>query len=121
MISKLEDLTLLNSVLNMSFHNFLSTRPKLDFQFSELSLKSLLSRGDGYITELVAKWLVQFGLEPSALIDSKDVEFSRDAKKTASDGKDSEDEASVEKESVEVEEAQVLAEKDITHIILGES
>ncbi|KAL0267477.1 UNVERIFIED_CONTAM: hypothetical protein PYX00_009733 [Menopon gallinae] len=116
LISNLEDLTLLNSVLNLPFQNYHSTRPKLDFNFDEISIKSVLYKGDGYITELVAKWLVQFGLEPSCLIDRKDVEFL--VKTTTADEKNSESEAVVKKESSEIEEAKALGENETVHLIL---
>lgn len=47
------------------------------FEFSNVSLGYVLSKGKGSVSEIVAKWLSSTGLDPARLIDTTDVEFDQ--------------------------------------------
>lgn len=68
LIGKLEDVSLLNIILaNKPVAKF-STLPKLKDEHIEISLKYILEKGKGSVSELVARWLTLCGVNPENLV-----------------------------------------------------
>lgn len=76
LIGNLEDITILDAIV--------SQQPPLDttlqffalpFVKFDISLGSVLSKGKGSVSEIVAKWIASTGIDPSELIDTTDTEF----------------------------------------------
>ncbi|EFA10326.1 rab3 GTPase-activating protein non-catalytic subunit [Tribolium castaneum] len=68
LIGKLEDVSLLNIVLaNQPVASF-ATLPKLKHDHIEISLKYILERGKGSVSELVARWLTFSGVDPENIV-----------------------------------------------------
>lgn len=80
LLCQLEDIALLNAVLNLSFEGDSKPIdfPKIHFDFQFQCLSSIQKRGVGTVSELVAKWLAQFGFEPTVFINKNDVEFQQE-------------------------------------------
>ncbi|CAG9859930.1 unnamed protein product [Phyllotreta striolata] len=81
-IGKLEDVSLLNIIL--------STKPpadgplpKLSYDKTDISLKYILQKGKGSVSELVAQWLTTTGFDPKRLIEPNEDENQPDVDKSA--------------------------------------
>ncbi|XP_071637599.1 rab3 GTPase-activating protein non-catalytic subunit isoform X3 [Temnothorax longispinosus] len=78
LIGNLEDIAILNAVVGQRVVPDETTRFfALPFARNDISLASILSRGRGSVSELVAKWLATTGVDPARLIDTTDVEFDQ--------------------------------------------
>lgn len=68
LIGKLEDISLLNIVLanKLSLNN--SSLLKLQYNKVDISLKYVLEKGKGCVSELVAQWLISSGINPQYLL-----------------------------------------------------
>ncbi|KAL6256765.1 hypothetical protein P5V15_011702 [Pogonomyrmex californicus] len=78
LIGNLEDITILNAVISQ--HVILDETTQfyaLPFTRNDISLASILSKGRGSVSELVAKWLGTTGIDPARLIDTTDIEFDQ--------------------------------------------
>ncbi|XP_014218423.1 rab3 GTPase-activating protein regulatory subunit isoform X2 [Copidosoma floridanum] len=78
LIGNLEDISILNAIV--------SNPPKLDdttkfyalpYESTPISLGLILSKGKGFVSEIVAKWLSSSGVDPARLIDTTDIEFDQ--------------------------------------------
>lgn len=67
LIGKLEDVSLLNIILSNKVVSD-SKLPVLRQELSNISLKFILSRGKGSVSELVAKWLTSGGINPVDIV-----------------------------------------------------
>ena len=68
LIGKLEDVSLLNIVLaNKPVAKF-TTLPKLKHDHIDISLKYILDKGKGSVSELVARWLTMCGINPENIV-----------------------------------------------------
>lgn len=65
LIGKLEDISLLNIILSNKPLAENITLPKLHYERSIISLKYVLHKGRGSVSELVAQWLALGGIDPS--------------------------------------------------------
>lgn len=68
LIGKLEDVSLLNIILS---NKVVVSDPKLPIlrqELSDISLKYILNRGKGSVSELVAKWLTSGGINPVDIV-----------------------------------------------------
>lgn len=65
LIGKLEDISLLNIILSNKPLIDNCTLPKLYYERSVVSLKYVLNKGRGSVSELVAQWLALGGVDPS--------------------------------------------------------
>ncbi|KAL0113487.1 hypothetical protein PUN28_012561 [Cardiocondyla obscurior] len=78
LIGNLEDIAILNAVVNQRVTPDETTQFfTLPFARNDISLATILSRGRGSVSELVAKWLGTTGIDPARLIDTTDVEFDQ--------------------------------------------
>ncbi|XP_072760669.1 rab3 GTPase-activating protein non-catalytic subunit isoform X2 [Anoplolepis gracilipes] len=78
LIGNLEDITILNAVISQQVIPDETTQFfALPFTKNDISLASILSKGKGSVSELVAKWLSTTGIDPTRLIDTTDVEFDQ--------------------------------------------
>lgn len=68
LIGKLEDVSLLNIILGCKPVTTESRLPKLKHIFEDVSLKFILMKGRGSVSELVAKWLTSGGVDPELLV-----------------------------------------------------
>lgn len=68
LIGKLEDVSLLNIILGCKPVATETVLPKLQHIFEDVSLKSVLMKGRGCVSELVAKWLTSGGVDPELLV-----------------------------------------------------
>ena len=80
LITQLQDLALLNAILSITLKNLIKTKSmaEIPFDFEYQSLNSIQSNGTGRVSELVTKWLAQFGFDPSVYINKNDVEYSNE-------------------------------------------
>ncbi|KAH0534432.1 rab3 GTPase-activating protein non-catalytic subunit isoform X1 [Cotesia glomerata] len=76
LIGNLEDIVILNLTLKKPKVDLSTQFLALPFEKQEISLGNVISRGQGAISEIVAKWLSASGVDPSELIDNTDVEFN---------------------------------------------
>ncbi|XP_022917832.2 rab3 GTPase-activating protein non-catalytic subunit [Onthophagus taurus] len=67
LIGKLEDVSLLNIILSNEKNKSVGDVPILKHEKEVISLKYVLQRGKGSVSELVAKWLTSSGLNPRLL------------------------------------------------------
>lgn len=65
LIGKLEDISLLNIILSNKPVVENTTLPKLFYDISIVSLKYILHKGRGSVSELVAQWLATSGIDPA--------------------------------------------------------
>ncbi|XP_011867748.1 PREDICTED: rab3 GTPase-activating protein non-catalytic subunit isoform X2 [Vollenhovia emeryi] len=78
LIGNLEDIAILSAVVSRRVVPDETTQFfALPFARSDTCLASILSRGRGSVSELVAKWLGTTGIDPGQLIDTSDVEFDQ--------------------------------------------
>nr|XP_012216087.1 PREDICTED: rab3 GTPase-activating protein non-catalytic subunit isoform X1 [Linepithema humile] len=78
LIGNLEDITILSAVVSQQVASDETTQFfSLPFVKYDISLASILSKGKGSVSELVAKWLSTTGIDPTRLIDTTDVEFDQ--------------------------------------------
>ncbi|XP_012523480.2 rab3 GTPase-activating protein non-catalytic subunit isoform X1 [Monomorium pharaonis] len=78
LIGNLEDVAILNAIISQRVVSDETTRFfALPFTRSDICLASILSRGRGSVSELVAKWISTTGINPARLIDTTDVEFDQ--------------------------------------------
>ncbi|KAG8041433.1 hypothetical protein G9C98_002726 [Cotesia typhae] len=95
LIGNLEDIVILNLTLKKPKVDASTQFLALPFEKQEISLGNIISRGQGAISEIVAKWLSASGVDPLKLIDTTDVEFnprvSSEPQKTEESKKDSQD------------------------------
>lgn len=68
LIGKLEDVSLLNIILGSKPIFIDSKLPKLKNTLEDVSLKFVLEKGRGSVSELVAKWLTSGGVDPKDLV-----------------------------------------------------
>ncbi|KAG5866224.1 hypothetical protein JTB14_033440 [Gonioctena quinquepunctata] len=68
LIGKLEDISLLNIILSTKPAVQDSPLPKLQYENVDISLKYILNKGRGSVTELAAKWLTSTGVNPQNII-----------------------------------------------------
>ncbi|CAH1154252.1 unnamed protein product [Phaedon cochleariae] len=68
LIGKLEDISLLNIVLSKKPVVEDCPLPLLEHEKFSISLKYVLQKGKGSVTELVAKWLTSTGINPQSII-----------------------------------------------------
>lgn len=73
LIDKLDDVAALGTVLGSGLshtHSSLSTLPVVPFGTPDTSLGAIVSGGKGIVSELTAKWLISFGINPDLLLES---------------------------------------------------
>ncbi|XP_015586731.1 rab3 GTPase-activating protein non-catalytic subunit isoform X2 [Cephus cinctus] len=76
LIGNLEDIAILNAVVSHPPPSDNTTVFfSIPFEKIDISLGTVLSKGKGSVSEIVAKWLASAGLDPARLIDTTDVEF----------------------------------------------
>lgn len=68
LIGKLEDVSLLNIILSNRPVTNNSTLPKLSHERVDVSLKYILQKGKGSVSELVAQWLSKCGVNPRDIL-----------------------------------------------------
>ncbi|KAF5291197.1 hypothetical protein FQA39_LY14439 [Lamprigera yunnana] len=68
LIGKLEDISLLNIIISNKFNCEDSHLPKLKYNPIDVSLKYVLEKGKGTVSELVAQWLTTVGVNPESVI-----------------------------------------------------
>lgn len=68
LIGKLEDVSLLNIILGCKLKVVESKLPRLKYAFKDVSLRYILEKGRGSVSELVAKWLTTVGIDPELLV-----------------------------------------------------
>lgn len=68
---------MLNAILKLKFQFNIETYdyPEIPFDFEYQCLNSIQQSGTGRVSELVAKWLAQFGFNPSVFVNKNDLEF----------------------------------------------
>ncbi|KAJ8942197.1 hypothetical protein NQ318_021084 [Aromia moschata] len=71
LMGKLEDISLLNIILSSKPIVKDCSLPKLEHEKNNISLKYILTRGKGCVSELVAQWLTLAGLNPETIIVSE--------------------------------------------------
>ncbi|XP_076636420.1 rab3 GTPase activating protein isoform X2 [Colletes latitarsis] len=78
LIGNLEDITILDAIISQQPPTDTTTQffalPYVKF---DISLGSVLSRGKGSVSEIVAKWIASTGIDPSQLVDATDIEFNQ--------------------------------------------
>ncbi|XP_043526557.1 rab3 GTPase-activating protein non-catalytic subunit isoform X1 [Frieseomelitta varia] len=75
LIGNLEDITILDAIVSQQLPSDTMQFFALPFVKFDISLGSVLSRGKGSVSEIVAKWITSTGIDPSQLIDTTDTEF----------------------------------------------
>ncbi|XP_018563175.1 rab3 GTPase-activating protein regulatory subunit [Anoplophora glabripennis] len=75
LIGKLEDISLLNIILATKPTVNECSLPKLHHDKTNISLKFVLSRGKGSISELVAQWLTSTGINPQNIINDENYRY----------------------------------------------
>ncbi|KAK6636122.1 hypothetical protein RUM43_009774 [Polyplax serrata] len=87
LITQLQDVSLLNSVCNLHLKvgEATSVLPQIPFDFEYQCLSSIQQKGTGGVSELVVKWVAQFGFNPAVFVNKDDLEFQRS---TDTEGKD---------------------------------
>ncbi|KAF5303848.1 hypothetical protein FQR65_LT08105 [Abscondita terminalis] len=68
LIGKLEDVSLLNIILSNRCAHIDSSLPRLKHTPVDVSLKHVLEKGKGTVSELVAQWLTTAGVDPQSII-----------------------------------------------------
>jgi hypothetical protein len=68
LIGKLEDVSLLNIILSNKPVAKCATLPKLNHDHIDISLKYILEKGKGSVSELVARWLTMCGINPENIV-----------------------------------------------------
>ncbi|XP_012144641.2 rab3 GTPase activating protein [Megachile rotundata] len=76
LIGNLEDITILDAIVSQKPLSDETTQfLALPFVKMNISLSSVLSKGKGSVSEIVAKWIVSTGIDPALLVDTTDTEF----------------------------------------------
>lgn len=70
LIGKLDDISVLGAILNNQMRVEAETYPKLRQEIPKISLRLILAGGRGVISELVAKWLTNTGIDPHLLLEA---------------------------------------------------
>lgn len=92
LIGKLEDISLLNIILSSkpSINN--PPLPKIMYDLEDISLRLIIEKGKGSVSELVARWLIEAGFNPENFIppveDGECDEHAIEEKEEASGGGD---------------------------------
>nr|CAI5849691.1 unnamed protein product [Callosobruchus analis] len=68
LIGKLEDISLLNIIMSTKAIVKEAVLPKLQHEKIDISLKYILEKGRGSVSEIVAKWLSSSGINPSLIV-----------------------------------------------------
>ncbi|XP_076280641.1 rab3 GTPase activating protein [Lasioglossum baleicum] len=69
-IGNLEDITILDAIVSqMPLSDETTQFFSLPFVKVDISLGSVLSKGKGFVSEIVAKWIVSTGIDPAQLLD----------------------------------------------------
>ncbi|XP_031839232.1 rab3 GTPase activating protein isoform X2 [Nomia melanderi] len=75
-IGNLEDITILDAIVSQKPPSDDTTQFfALPFTKFDISLNSVLSKGKGSVSEIVAKWIVSTGIDPAQLVNMIDNEF----------------------------------------------
>ncbi|XP_017879707.1 rab3 GTPase-activating protein non-catalytic subunit isoform X3 [Ceratina calcarata] len=78
LIGNLEDITILDAVVSQQPPSDETTQFfALPFVKFDISLASVLSKGKGSVSEIIAKWIASTGIDPGQLVDSTDIEFDQ--------------------------------------------
>ncbi|XP_054006730.1 rab3 GTPase-activating protein non-catalytic subunit [Hylaeus anthracinus] len=78
LIGNLEDITILDAIVSQPPPFDTTTQFfALPFVKFDISLGSVLSRGKGSVSEIVAKWISSTGIDPTILVDTADIEFNQ--------------------------------------------
>ncbi|XP_034172933.2 rab3 GTPase activating protein isoform X1 [Osmia lignaria lignaria] len=78
LIGNLEDITILDAIVSQQPLSDTTTQfLALPFTKFNISLSSVLSKGKGSVSEIVAKWIVSTGIDPALLVDTTDTEFDQ--------------------------------------------
>ncbi|XP_060821986.1 rab3 GTPase-activating protein non-catalytic subunit isoform X1 [Bombus pascuorum] len=76
LIANLEDIAILDAIVSQEPLSDTTTQFfALPFVKFDISLGSVLSKGKGSVSEIVAKWITSTGIDPSQLVDTTDTEF----------------------------------------------
>ncbi|XP_033310060.1 rab3 GTPase-activating protein non-catalytic subunit isoform X2 [Bombus bifarius] len=76
LIGNLEDIAILDAIVSQEPPSDTTTQFfALPFAKFDISLGSVLSKGKGSVSEIVAKWITSTGIDPSQLVDTTDTEF----------------------------------------------
>ncbi|XP_071862105.1 rab3 GTPase activating protein isoform X1 [Bombus fervidus] len=76
LIGNLEDIAILDAIVSQEPLSDTTTQFfALPFVKFDISLGSVLSKGKGSVSEIVAKWITSTGIDPSQLVDTTDTEF----------------------------------------------
>ncbi|XP_033191137.1 rab3 GTPase activating protein isoform X2 [Bombus vancouverensis nearcticus] len=76
LIGNLEDIAILDAIVSQEPPSDTTTQFfALPFVKFDISLGSVLSKGKGSVSEIVAKWITSTGIDPSQLVDTTDTEF----------------------------------------------
>ncbi|CAL7946204.1 unnamed protein product [Xylocopa violacea] len=77
LIGNLEDITILDAIVSQQPPSDATMQFfALPFVKLDISLGSILSKGKGSVSEIVAKWIASTGIDPAQLIDTTDTEFT---------------------------------------------
>nr|CAH7750373.1 unnamed protein product [Callosobruchus chinensis] len=68
LIGKLEDISLLNIIMSTKATTKEAVLPKLQHEKVDISLKYILEKGRGSVSEIVAKWLSSSGINPHLIV-----------------------------------------------------
>ncbi|KZC10899.1 Rab3 GTPase-activating protein non-catalytic subunit [Dufourea novaeangliae] len=78
LIGNLEDITILDAIVSQKLLSDATTQFfQLPFVKFDISLGSVLLKGKGSVSEIVAKWIVSTGIDPVQLVDMTDIEFDQ--------------------------------------------
>ncbi|XP_076178627.1 rab3 GTPase activating protein isoform X3 [Ptiloglossa arizonensis] len=78
LIGNLEDITILDAIVSQQPSSDATTKFfALPFVKFDISLRSVLSKGKGSVSEIVAKWVASTGVDPAQLVDTTDIEFDQ--------------------------------------------
>ncbi|CAK9800120.1 Rab3 GTPase-activating protein non-catalytic subunit [Anthophora plagiata] len=78
LIGSLEDITILDAIVSQQPLSDSTTQfYALPFVKFDISLGSVLSKGKGSVSEIVAKWIASAGIDPAQLVDTTDTEFDQ--------------------------------------------
>lgn len=96
LIDKLDDVAALGVVLSSGLshiHSSQSTLPAVACRTPDTSLGHIVSGGKGIVSELTAKWLISFGINPKLLTETQDSDTNEQTMETDEESPETKDEA----------------------------
>ncbi|XP_028137857.2 rab3 GTPase-activating protein non-catalytic subunit [Diabrotica virgifera virgifera] len=81
LIGKLEDISLLNIIMSTKPPAVENSLPKLKPEEVHISLKYVLQKGKGSVSELVAQWLTSVGVDPQYILSNEEQDRNNESDK----------------------------------------